>query len=118
MNENSDPNEVVVFPSWEQMKELLKEGVWLVMYYAPWCSPCRMADLVFRRLAEEPDMVGVRFAIVNVDDAGLNKETSDRVRSIPCFELWIDGEYTGERYIGTQDLKYQLTLLIVENVPS
>jgi thioredoxin 1 len=65
------------------------EGLMLVDFWAPWCTPCRMVAPVIEKLSEE-HLGRVRFGKLNVDEA---PETAAAygIRSIPTIALFKDG---------------------------
>jgi thioredoxin 1 len=66
-------------------------GVTIVDFWAPWCGPCRMMELILEEIAIEQADAGVRVVKVNVDEAP--KTSSDfEIRSIPTLLFFQDGE--------------------------
>ncbi len=75
----------------EDYKEVIKEGIWLVDFYADWCGPCKMLGKVL----EEMD---VNVLKVNTDTyTDLAQEYG--VMSIPTICFFKDGELK-QREIG------------------
>jgi thioredoxin 1 len=62
----------------------------LVDYWAPWCGPCRMAEPVLEKIADEYEG-RLKVCRMNVDD---NREVASqyRIMSIPTVFLFKDGE--------------------------
>ncbi|OGM22206.1 thioredoxin [Candidatus Woesebacteria bacterium RIFCSPLOWO2_01_FULL_39_21] len=69
----------------------------LVDFWAPWCSPCRMAEPILEELSDEYEN-RVVIVKVNVDE---NKNSSSKysVLSIPTTVLFKEGKEVG-RQIG------------------
>lgn len=66
------------------MKEIIKEGVWVVDFYAEWCGPCKMLGPVLEQLQEN-------VLKINVDNhESLAQEYG--VMSIPTICFFKDGE--------------------------
>lgn len=68
----------------ENFADIIKEGVWLVDFYAEWCGPCKMLGPVL-------ESMDANILKVNVDE---HKElaTSYGVMSIPNICFFKDGE--------------------------
>ena len=68
----------------ENFRDVIKEGFWIVDFYADWCGPCRMLAPVLEELKEN-------VLKVNVDEhEDLAQEFG--VMSIPTLVFFKDGE--------------------------
>ena len=72
----------------EDYKEIIKEGIWIVDFYADWCGPCKMLGSIL----EEMDHNILK---INVDThEELAREYA--VMSIPTIIFFKDGEMKNE----------------------
>ena len=78
---------------------LIKTGVTVVDFGAPWCTPCRMQRPAIEELAEQHNGK-VMFAEVNVDE---NRQAAMNyaIMSIPTIIIFKDGKEI-QRFIGFQ----------------
>ncbi len=68
----------------ENYKELIKDGVWIVDFYADWCGPCKMLGSVLEELEN------YNILKINVDNfQDIAKE--NKVMSIPNVFIYKDG---------------------------
>ena len=69
----------------DDFKNLVKEGITVVDFYAEWCGPCKMMGPVLESLEN------VNIVKINVDN---NEELSNefRIMSIPTMIFFKDGE--------------------------
>ena len=75
----------------ENLKEVIKEGIWIVDFYADWCGPCKMLGPVLEQLNDN-------ILKVNVDmHENLAREYG--VMSIPTICFFKNGELK-QRTIG------------------
>ncbi len=70
--------------------EVVKEGVALVDFWAPWCGPCRMIAPVIEQLAEEFEGKAKICKVNTEDEQDLAVEHG--IRSIPTILFYKDGE--------------------------
>lgn len=79
--------------------DLVKSGVVLVDFWAPWCGPCRMQGPILEDVAATVGDAAV-IAKINIDE---NTATAAqfRVQSIPTLILFKDGAVVKE-YVGVQ----------------
>lgn len=68
----------------ENYEEIIKEGVWIVDFYADWCGPCKMLGSVLEEL-------DANILKINVDTHE-NLATTYGVMSIPTVLFFKDGE--------------------------
>lgn len=75
----------------ENLDDVIKEGVWLVDFYADWCGPCKMLSPILETL-------NANVLKINVDTHE-NLATSFGVMSIPTICFFKNGELK-EKVIG------------------
>lgn len=83
----------------EEFENVIKRGVSLIDFNAPWCGPCRAQEPIIRQLGK--DFSGrATIAEMNVDD---NQETAVKlgIQSIPTMAVFKDGIEI-ERFVGLQ----------------
>ncbi len=70
--------------------DVVKEGVALVDFWAPWCGPCRMIAPVIDELAEDFDGKA-KICKVNTEEQQ-DLAIEHGIRSIPTILFYKDGE--------------------------
>ena len=75
------------FMNWEQF---LEKGLWLVDFWAVWCSACGAQDGIYKEIAGEFGSA-LRIAKINVSDNRLLAERFG-VRNIPFLLLMNEGK--------------------------
>ena len=79
--------------------DVIKEGVTLVDFWAPWCGPCRMIAPIIEELANDYEGKA-KICKVNTDEAQ-DLAVQFGVRSIPTILFFKDGELKAQ-LIGAQ----------------
>jgi len=78
-------------------KESIKEGLWIVDIFAPWCGPCRqLSPIIDEFSAENSDKI--RVGKINADESP-DTMTELGIRSIPTILVYKDGEIVN-RHVG------------------
>ncbi len=79
---------------YEQFKEVIKEGITLVDFFATWCSPCRMLTPIIEEYSEKNETIKV----IKVDvDKAHELATEYEVYSIPTLLIVKNGEEIARR---------------------
>ena len=83
----------VIYANEENFKEVVKEGTFLVDFFAPWCGPCKMIGPVLEEAQKETD---VQIVKVDVDQ---NQELAMiyGVMGVPTLAIFKDGEPVTQR---------------------
>ena len=69
----------------ENLYDIIKEGKWIVDFYATWCGPCKMLSPILEELEE------INVVKVDVDlHPDLAKENG--IMSVPTLLFTLDGE--------------------------
>ncbi len=84
-------------------ESLAQQGVVLVDFWAPWCSPCRMVAPIIEQLAQE---FAGRASVgkLNIDEDE-EAAAAYRIASIPTMIVFKDGKEV-ERIIGARPRAY------------
>jgi len=75
-------------------EDIVKSGVVLVDFWAPWCNPCRMLGNVLVQVAAETP-AGVTIGKVNIDE---NRDLAVKfeVMNIPRIFIYKDGKVVND----------------------
>lgn len=88
----------------KNFKPVIRRGVTLVDFWAPWCGPCKVAAPILNDLAETEYRITI--AKVNVDKQQQLAQKY-KVRNIPTLVLFRDGVEV-QRYVGVKTKKFLL----------
>ena len=86
----------------KNFKPVIRRGITLVDFWAPWCGPCKMVAPILNDLAETEERVTV--AKVNVDQQQQLAQKY-KVRNIPTLIMFRDGREV-RRYVGVKPKKF------------
>ncbi len=83
-----------------QLKNVIRSGVALIDFNAPWCAPCRVQKPILDQLANQYQGI-VSIMELNVDE---HRESAMAfgITSIPTLIIYKDGKEI-ERFIGLQN---------------
>ena len=70
--------------------DLIKAGITLVDFWAPWCGPCRMFAPIFEDASEK--ITDVNFVKFEVGDGNMRTPAKFGIRSIPSVLAFKNGE--------------------------
>ena len=75
--------------------EIIKKGVVMVDFWAPWCGPCRMLSPVIDEISEEmKDLIKVYKC--NVDDSA-ESPSKYNIMGVPTLIIFKDGKVVAQR---------------------
>ncbi len=86
----------------KNFKSVIRRGITLVDFWAPWCGPCKVAAPILNDLAESEERITV--AKVNVDKQQQLAQKY-KVRNIPTLIMFRDGMEV-RRYVGVKSKKF------------
>lgn len=97
----------------QEFEKMIKKGVTLIDFNAPWCGPCRAQEPILDSLSDQlKGRAGV--AAVNIDNHQ-DLATSFNIQSVPTLIIFKDS-LERKRFIGLQPesallnaLEYELT---------
>ncbi len=80
----------MIYPSKDDIEDLIKEGTYLVDFYADWCGPCKMMEPILEDISSDINIIKV-----NTDE--MPKTTFKyRIMSIPTLIIFRDGNIINE----------------------
>ncbi|MGL5042828.1 MAG: thioredoxin [Culicoidibacterales bacterium] len=82
---------IEIINSKDEFNARVKEGKYLIDFYASWCGPCQMLTPVLDEISETLENEGVHIIKVDVDSAP-DIASDFGVMSIPALFLVKDGE--------------------------
>ncbi len=87
----------------EKLEDLVKEGTYVVDFYADWCGPCKMLGSVLEKLED------VNIIKINVDEHN-DLATQFGVMSIPTLIVFKDGVETKKQigFISESEIREML----------
>jgi thioredoxin 1 len=90
---------VQAITSTKALRTVIRSGVALLDFNAPWCGPCRSQEPILLKLSQRY-LNRAAFATINIDD---HRELAAefRIRSIPTLIIFKDGEER-QRLVGLQ----------------
>jgi thioredoxin 1 len=99
---NVPPSNKIKIINNKNFKTVVKKGLVLVDFWAPWCAPCKMIAPTLNEIAEE-ESEKITIAKVNVDE---NNPISQKynIRNIPTLILFKDGKEV-KRIMGVKPKK-------------
>lgn len=78
----------------ENLKELVKDGVTVVDFFATWCGPCKMLSPILEELEEDRS----DFKVVKIDiDKEQELAREYGIMSVPTLILFKDGEEVAKK---------------------
>ena len=86
----------------KNFKPIIRRGITLVDFWAPWCGPCKVAAPILNDLAESEGRITV--AKVNVDKHQ-QLALKYKIRNIPTLVMFRDGVEV-RRYVGVKTKKF------------
>jgi thioredoxin len=97
----------------EEFEKMIKKGVALIDFNAPWCGPCRAQEPILENLSDQ--LKGrACVAAVNIDNHQ-DLATSFNIQSVPTLIIFKDRQEQ-QRFVGLQPesallnaLEYELT---------
>lgn len=80
----------MIYPTKDNIEDLIKEGLHLVDFYAEWCGPCKMLEPILEEIKDEINLI-------KVDTDKMPKTTLKyRIMSIPTLIIFKDGKQIKE----------------------
>jgi len=70
----------------ENLEELIKEGKYIVDFYATWCGPCKMMEPVLEVISEKINVIKVDI------DKFSSLASQYKIMSVPTLIIFKDGE--------------------------
>ena len=72
----------------DKFEEIIKEGTWLVDFFATWCGPCRMLEPVLEEFSKDNNVLQV-----DIDQFG-ELTDSFNIMSVPTLLLFKSASMT------------------------
>jgi thioredoxin 1 len=100
MKNNNVNKHTMITDNLQNLETLVKEGKYLVDFYADWCGPCKTIAPILEKLDAEGDIKVIK---VNVDQADPLLLPDYGVRAIPTMIAFVDGKPVN-RAVGMQSI--------------
>ena len=74
----------------EKFEDIIKEGIWLVDFFATWCGPCRMLEPVLVEFAKDNNVLQVDI------DKFMDLAEKFGIFSVPTLIVFKDGKLVNQ----------------------
>ena len=100
----------------ERMRVIKNYPVVVIDNYTSWCGPCKIVVPKFAKLAQHYDKKGILFV---KEDAEKNFGQCPKIRGVPCFHFYVEGDYVEKYTVVGADLdKVEENLREIINSPT
>lgn len=83
-------SENIIILTDDNFTKMIKNGVTLVDFWAPWCAPCKMQNPIINQIADE--LKGkAKVCKINIDDHKISASQM-KIKNIPNIIIFKDGE--------------------------
>lgn len=102
-----------------KMAEMLKNGKWMIMYYAYWCPHCVSLKPTYDELAKKCKLMGVKFAMIEASHLNNGMiENQHQVHGYPTLVTRENNNDSEESYSGERSVENMKKYILIKLKPT